>query len=173
MVTELLPWSQYTYVLCFQTAFSVSQKRLGLESLSQLYDVHYFLSGYSLNAVIILHTSSATRHHFQLRRTKIISVAFGCIFAQQVAEAADSSLFLFEDYLLQLFKTKRTADWTNKGCSGSITRFTVSFQYGTVVNAVCALWQASKTVPTDSLVLSRSKILKTTTDSDSSARLTA
>ena len=125
-----------------------------------------------LNAVIILHTSSATRHHFQLRRTKIISVAFGCIFAQQVAEAADSSLFLFEDYLLQLFKTKRTADWTNKGCSGSITRFTVSFQYGTVVNAVCALWQASKTVPTDSLALSRSKILKTTTDSDSSARLT-
>ena len=127
----------------------------------------------SLNAVIILHTSSATRHHFQLRRTKIISVAFGCIFAQQVAEAADSSLFLFEDYLLQLFKTKRTADWTNKGCSGSITRFTVSFQYGTVVNAVCALWQASKTVPTDSLALSRSKVLKTTTDSDSSARLTA
>ena len=42
--------------------------------------------------------SSATRHHFQLRRTKIISVAFGCIFAQQVAEAADSSLFLFEDF---------------------------------------------------------------------------
>ena len=92
----------------------------------------------SLNAVIIIHTSSATRHHFQLRRTKIISIAFACIFAQQVAEAADSSLFLFEEYLLQLFKTKRTADWTNKGCSGSITRFTVSFQYGTFVNAVCA-----------------------------------
>ena len=126
----------------------------------------------SLNAVIILHTSSATRHNFQLRRTKIISVAFGRIFAKQVAEAADSSLFLFKDYLLQLFKTKRTADWSNKGCSGSITRFAVSFQYGTVVNAVCALWQASKTVPTDSLALSRSKILKTTTDSDSSARLT-
>ena len=127
----------------------------------------------SLNAVIILHTWLATRYHFQLRRTKIISVAFGCIFAKQVAEAADSSLFLFKDYLLQLFKTKRTADWNNKGCSGSITRFMVSFQYGTVVNAVCALWQASKTVPTDSLALSRSKILKTTTDSDSSARLTA
>ena len=92
----------------------------------------------------------------------MISVAFGCIFSKQVAEAADSSLFLFKDYLLQLFKTKRTADWSNKGCSGLITRFTVSFQYGMVVNGVCALWQASKTVPMDSLVLSRSKILKTT-----------
>ena len=103
---------------------------------------------------------------------KIISVVFGCIFAKQVAEAADSLLFLLQDYLLQLFNTQRIADCSNKGCSGSITRFTVSFQYGTVVNAVCALWQASKTVPTDSLALSRSKILKTTTDSDYSARIT-
>ena len=39
----------------------------------------------------------------------------------------DSLLILFEDYLLQPFKAKRKPDWNDAGCSGSISRYTVSF----------------------------------------------
>ena len=71
-------------------------------------------------------------------------------FANRVKEAADSLLFFFEDYQPQLFSTKRAADWNIKAASGSITRFTVNFQYGNVENEfenkVCALWRRSKTV---------------------------
>ena len=77
-------------------------------------------------------------------------VAFGYFFANRVKEAANSLLFFFEDYQPQLFSTKRAADWTMKASSGSITWFTVNFQYGNIENEsenkVCAHWRRSKTV---------------------------
>ena len=75
-----------------------------------------------------------------------------------------SLLYLFEDYPVTAIKDKRTVDWNNTSCSGSITRLT-GFDTAPCRRSLCTL-VANEGGGTECLTLFRSKTVTATTNSD-------